>query len=318
MLSKEDYKNKKIVYITNYTEKKSLKYSNDNLVVYKDNKIASKVSLHITFCVVFIGDLTITSYLIRKLVSHGVSVLFLNKNLKQYAVINSKSEGNYILRQSQYLMTEQKQLELSKFVLANKIKNQASLLTYYKKPNNLSLELKQSLKNAKNFNDLLGLEGSYASSYFKSIFTEYGWYKRSPMEKNDFINLLMDVGYTLTFNYIDFLLSIFGFDTYKGFYHRLFFQRKSLVCDVQEPFRVIVDKAIVKAINLKIYDAKDFKVKQSVCMFKDYKASEKYMDFFIKEIFLHKMDFYAYVSGLYKFYMYSQKYKFPVFNLKKH
>ena len=226
MLGPDDFKHKKIVYITNYTEKKTLKFSNDNIVVYKEDKIQAKVSLHIIFCIVIIGDLTITSFLIRKIVKFGISIIFLTCNLKQYAVINSKSEGNYILRQNQYLMTEKTQFDLAKIIVVNKIKNQSSLLVYYKKPLNLTSTLKLKIKNISNFSDLLGIEGNFASEYFKLLFSEYGWYKRAPQERVDEINLLMDVGYSLLFNYIDFLLSIFAFDTYKGFYHRLFFMRK--------------------------------------------------------------------------------------------
>ena len=52
----------------------------------------------------------------------------------------------------------------------------------------------------------------------------------------------MDIGYTYLFNFIDALLRLYGFDTYLGFYHKEFYQRKSLVCDVVEPFRCIIDK----------------------------------------------------------------------------
>ena len=58
------------------------------------------------------------------------------------------------------------------------------------------------------------------------------------------------------FNCMDSLLRLYGFDTYKGFYHKLFFQRKSLACDVMEPFRCVIDKQILKAFNLGQIDEK--------------------------------------------------------------
>ena len=59
-------------------------------------------------------------------------------------------------------------------------------------------------------------------------------------------------------------------------------------------------------------------MKNGVCYFANYKASEKYIDYFLKEIFSYKEDMYNYVWSAYKNFMYSDKYKFPVYNIKKH
>jgi CRISPR-associated protein Cas1 len=55
-------------------------------------------------------------------------------------------------------------------------------------------------------------------------------------------------------------LRLYGFDVYKGFYHKLFFNRKSLASDIMEPFRCVIDKALLKAFNLKQINEKDFKI----------------------------------------------------------
>ena len=68
----------------------------------------------------------------------------------------------------------------------------------------------------------------------------------------------MDIGYTQIFNFIDSILRLYGFDTYKGVYHKLFFARKSLACDIEEPFRSIIDKALLKAHNLNQINPDDF------------------------------------------------------------
>lgn len=39
-------------------------------------------------------------------------------------------------------------------------------------------------------------------------------------------------------------------DVYCGVLHTMFYMRKSLVCDVMEPFRVIVDEQVKKSLNL--------------------------------------------------------------------
>lgn len=71
-----------------------------------------------------------------------------------------------------------------------------------------------------------------------------------PRTRADIPNLLMDIGYTFIYNFVEANLNLYGFDIYKGFYHQLFFERKSLVCDLVEPFRCLIDKQIRKMYNL--------------------------------------------------------------------
>lgn len=53
---------------------------------------------------------------------------------------------------------------------------------------------------------------------------------------------------------------MFGFDVYAGVYHRLWFNRKSLICDLVEPFRCIIDRTVRTAYNRKQFTTKDFTI----------------------------------------------------------
>ena len=92
----------------------------------------------------------------------------------------------------------------------------------------------------------------------KVYFRKLKWERRMPRCKNDIPNLLLDIGYTYLFNFIESLLSIYGFDLYCGVHHTFFYQRKSLVCDLVEPFRCIIDQRIRKAYTLKQVNEDDF------------------------------------------------------------
>jgi CRISPR-associated protein Cas1 len=100
-------------------------------------------------------------------------------------------------------------------------------------------------------NQIMGLEGSAARTYFSQMFNMVVWNGRKARIKPDYINASLDIGYTILFNVIDALLNVYGFDEYYGVLHRCFYMRKSLVCDLQEPFRPIIDYATRKAVNLK-------------------------------------------------------------------
>lgn len=99
-------------------------------------------------------------------------------------------------------------------------------------------------------NKIMGIEGSAARTYFPQMFNNVKWKGRKARIKCDYINASLDIGYTILFNLIDALLNVYGFDEYYGVFHRCFYMRKSLVCDLQEPFRPIIDYATRKAVNL--------------------------------------------------------------------
>lgn len=82
------------------------------------------------------------------------------------------------------------------------------------------------------------------------MFENVKWNGRKPRIKNDYINVTLDIGYTMLFNIVDAILQVYGFDTYYGVFHKCFYMRKSLVCDIMEPMRPIIDYSVRKAINL--------------------------------------------------------------------
>ena len=106
------------------------------------------------------------------------------------------------------------------------------------------------------------------------------------------------MGYTYLFHFMDSLLRLFGFDTYKGAYHQLFFQRKSLACDMMEPFRCIVDRALLKIHTLGRFDAGDFFVKNGNYGLK-YTNAARYSKIFLEEILKQKEAIHAFVRGFY-------------------
>src|SRR3990170_1354175 len=262
MLSLPDFKEKKIIMLGSYGgEANELKFRNSNICLYKNGEFVNQISCHIVFCVFIIGECTLTSVLIKQLKQHGISIFLLNSSLQAYAEVVSLAEGNYVLRDRQYKLKSAETLDLYKMLMRNKIKNQYRMLKIAgKSPDKKQLKLTlETIDAVDNQSSLLGIEGNYSKYYFEKAFSDYKWYRRAPRTKEDINNLLLDMGYTFLFNYIDSLLRLFGFDTYKGFYHQLFFQRKSLSCDIEEPFRPLIDHQLIKSHNLGQIDEKDLK-----------------------------------------------------------
>lgn len=148
----------------------------------------------------------------------------------------------------------------------------------------------------------MGIEGMAAKIYFKQLYKGFEWKGRQPRVKRDELNLLLDIGYTVMFNYIEAITNIYGFDIYKGILHKEFFKRKSLICDFIEPFRPIIDYKIRKAFNLFQIDKSDFTIKNGRYSL-DWKCNSKYMSLFIEEIVENKIIIFNFVQAYYRWFM---------------
>lgn len=316
MLSLPDFREKQIVYLITSQEKdQKLQFWNDNIRLLEEGKPVNQISCARVFAVFIIGDFTITSKLICQCKEFGISLFLLKHNFQVYAEIISEAEGNYVLRERQYKLSNE--LSIAKRLVANKVYNQYQLLRRVRKQEKPISKYKKAriaINKIKNRKSLLGLEGSYTKKYFSAYFKEYNWYKRQPRAKQDITNVLMDIGYTFLFNFIEALLRLYGFDTYKGIYHQLFFQRKSLACDIMEPFRCLIDKQIRKAYRLKQINKKNFTVQQGAYQL-SYQNQQKYLEMFFTCIMARKEDLFCYVRDFY-YAIFNQTSKFPFFKIE--
>jgi CRISPR-associated protein Cas1 len=318
MMSLPDFKEKQILLVrAEWGQKCSLRFFNDNIVFRKDGKIVNRASCHKVFAVFVVGDIAITTGLIKDAIKFGISIFLLRNNFETYSTFLSQAEGNYLLRQKQYRMPEADEFFASKKIVQNKIDNQISLVRSTGKWKNTAARRKEmiadQLENIIDNQELLGVEGNNARVFFEEYFDVIGWRRRAPRDREDIPNFLMDIGYTYLFHFVDSLLRLYGFDTYKGMYHKLFFQRRSLACDIMEPFRCIIDKQIRKAYNLKQINEKDFKVEQGKYVL-PFENNQKYSQIFMKAIMDNKEEIFNYVREYYRFMM-NQENPFPYYQV---
>lgn len=323
MLTLPDFREKQILFILvedlpKERTKSKIKFHNENIVFLKDDRVENRASCHKIFSVFIIGNISLTTELIRQCKLFGISLFFLRSNFSLYAYINSSADGNYLLRERQYSLSQEQELEIARKIVENKINNQFSLIRSRKLDIGKSKkEITKLIRDAPNDGFLRGIEGNISKDFFKLYFKDINWCGREPMVKPDIPNFLLDMGYTFLFNFIDALLCLFGFDTYKGFYHKLFFQRKSLACDIIEPFRGIIDREVLKMYTLRTVREDDFKVYNKKVVLKSYKYNKKYAGHFSEAIMRNKEEIYKYVYGFYRFIMDSGKNKFPYFKISR-
>src|SRR5574344_842950 len=306
MLSRLDFDEKKIIMVRP-RDGETIAFKNDNVVIYDhENSIKFQLSCYNLFSIYIIGGFTLTSGLIEKSKEFGFSIILFNLSFKQYAGIIYELEGNVLLRKKQY--NESNSLGIAKMIVTNKLINSINTLkkTREKEYKNtidiLNRQIEYLRNNDVEYNNLLGVEGSAAKIYFKCMFDGLEWHGRQPRVKRDEVNLLLDIGYTVLFNYIEALLCQYGVDIYLGNLHKEFYKRKSLVCDIMEPFRCIVDYTIRKNINLGKYNSFQFKKKNSA-MSLDWEYSSIFIKGILDEIINNRDDIYNFVLNYYRWIM---------------
>ena len=306
MLNANDFKKKQIIFLfTNAGEK--LSFSNDNVVVKdKDGKIKYQSTCYRLFMICVVGNISITSGLIQRSKKFGFSICLMSTTFKVYEVLGARMEGNTLLRRHQY---EYSETDIGRKIEQNKIRNQAQTLRnmrkksdYIKEGISMLDEMAQALDAPLDYLEIMGIEGNAARVYFPRIFDNVRWNGRKPRIKNDYINVTLDIGYTMLFNIIDAILQVYGFDTYYGVFHKCFYMRKSLVCDIMEPMRPIIDYEVRKAINLGQCKVEDFEeYNQRWCL--KYKSNPVYIQFLKNAILENKDDIFLYVQRYYRYFM---------------
>ncbi len=313
MFSIDTIKNKKIVIIKILNPNTcKIKLRNDNLIYLIDNEVVNQISMYSVLAIFIIGETYITTPLIKKAMACGTSIILMNNNLSHLANISPLIEGNFLLRQKQYNTTKADELIIAKELVKLKITNQLKLVGM--KANKIKLVLSK-LPSIATFQELNGFEGTIAKQYFSFHFGD-NWQGRRPRVKDTIDNYLLDLGYTLLLNYIDVNLRLFGFDTYKGVYHQLFFNRKSLSCDIMEPFRPMIDNRIKTASNLKIINSKDFVLNAYKEYYLPFDKQSKYNNLFFELMVDNKENIFEFIMGYYRYFMNMDKNKFPKFKQK--
>lgn len=321
MMSTRDFEHKQIIFAM-LNEGEKISFKNDNLVIRReDNSIKLQSTCYRLFVLFIAGHFSLTSGLMEKARKFSFTIVFLNYYMRPYAILPAKAEGNVILRRTQYYYED---FDIGAYIISNKIHNQNFLL---KKIRNKTENLKKIISLMEvyeksvlvpglSLQEIMGVEGVAARGYFEQLFREYDWSARRPRVKHDFINCLMDIGYTILFNLVNAMLELFGFDTYVGVLHREFFHRKSLVCDIVEPFRPIIDACLIKALNLGQIHENDFYVDQGQ-YFIGGKKAVPYIKIMLDALLEYKDKMFLYVQSYYRAFVRQKPIsQFPVFYME--
>lgn len=265
------------LYVT--TPDSFLSKDGDNIVVLVKGIEKFRIPIYNIEGIVSFGYTGASPALMKMCAEKNVGLCFLTEHGEFLGRVSGPVKGNVILRRQQYRMADEKEtsLNLSRIFIAGKIANcrnvvQRSIRDHGDESNileaasnNLLIKRKQSF-NAIDSNQLRGIEGDAATSYF-GVFNQliknndsdfyFGGRTRRPPQDN--VNALLSFTYMLLAHEVQSALESVGLDPYVGFLHTDRPGRASLALDIMEEFRpYLADRLVLSLINRKQVSGKGF------------------------------------------------------------
>ena len=312
MFTHKDIEMRSVFVVNCIEQSKSLRVSNGELMLEENidgkKKSLTKFPFQKLFALFVIGHITLTTPVIEKCRKNGVGLVVMKPNLRPVFYISDVAEANFLLRKRQYSFSED-DISIGRIIVENKISNQMAALLRTRKKDDKTVNAidickaaLETINDITDYNNLMGLEGMVSKSFFSAYYQGLDWKGRHPRIKSDSLNVILDIGYTILFNFMESFVRLFGFDIYVGVYHRMWFKRKSLICDLMEPFRCIIDHATLIAFNRKQFSNDDFLVNKSEYRLKREKCSS-YYNVFYQALITYKTDIFKYVQNYYRCFM---------------
>ncbi|MEZ5402731.1 MAG: CRISPR-associated endonuclease Cas1 [Bryobacteraceae bacterium] len=256
--------------------------SGEVLQVKEKEALRQEIRLHEVNQVNLMGNVQISTQAVQTLCEAGIPVGYFSMGGWFYGMTTGMNTKNVFLRRRQFDSTAEEwpRLELARRLVAGKVRNQRTLLMRnHVEPRAAALEqLKEMARRAEaaqDLGELLGLEGNAGRVYFgefdgmlkaedgeetPAIFRlDFAGRNRRP--PRDAVNALLSLGYSVLAKDLTIACYAVGFDPMMGFYHEPRFGRPALALDLMEPFRpLVVDSAVINAINTKMVTPRDFVV----------------------------------------------------------
>ena len=326
MFTHKDIETRTIFVINCIEHSRSLRVNGGELLLEEMNEdkmtTLTKFPFQKLLALFVIGHITVTTPLIEKCKKFGVALVVVKPNLRPVFYWSDAAEGNFLLRKRQYALPDN-DISIAKSLMKSKFRNQQTALTKTRRKDALTVDAIekcsaaiQSLDSVEDYDKLMGMEGMISKCFFAAYFQNLDWHGRHPRIKDDIVNVTLDIGYTILFNFVECFLRMYGFDLYVGVYHRLWHQRKSLVCDMVEPFRCIIDHTVLLAFHRRKFSAKDFTLVRHEYMLKQERCCDYYKVFY-DALISRKQEIFLFIQRYYRCFMGRKSVReYPIYEFK--
>ncbi len=216
--------------------------------------------------ITLIGDASIDWAAVKSIAINAVNLRTLDSNMRSVVHISGEipvPDAKAVTAQVELTNDEERRLDIARRLVASKINNYAVLgaVSWRRSEGRVRelYQLAESSLKAGNSERLLGYEGRAAAVWYGSfrelLSSSFEFEQRVAPEASDPINVLLNWGQTMLHRWVTECISQAGLVPTLAALHRERPGHSTLASDLQEPFRHLVDRAVVEATsNLSISD----------------------------------------------------------------
>lgn len=272
----------------------------ENVVANREKVVAARYPLHTLSAIITFSYSGASPALMGACAQRGISLSFCSPRGKFLARVTGESNGNVLLRRTQYRIADDpvQSCVLARNMIFGKIHNARWSIQRTRRDHSLRVddarlgEVSEQLKDVlpqvlfqEDLDSLRGLEGAAATAYFgvfdqlilgnKAVFHFTTRSRRPPMDP---VNALLSFAYSLLSHDCASALESAGLDSYVGFLHRDRPGRSSLALDLMEELRpCIADRFVLSCINNRIFQKSDFDYRENGAVFLNEKGRRTFL-----------------------------------------
>lgn len=229
---------------------------------YTDARPFSRIPLERVCDLIVLGTANLSADTIKELSERGCHVLFANDSGRFHSVLSGEvplEDAEAVTCQVRVSEDERRRLMISKRLVVAKMHNYAALASAAPidkpehSPEPRIKELIGKAQTADTIESLRGLEGAAAAAWYASFqsYLKHGFRfeRRVAPAATDPVNVLLNIGYTALYRYLILMIRQVGLLPSLGFLHASRAGHATLTSDLQEPFRHLVDRAVIVATS---------------------------------------------------------------------
>lgn len=255
------------------------------IVVEKNSEVLGRLPVRSIDGVVVGRNAQVSTQTIFELMELHIPIFYIDSRGKIIGhFVNEKLSTTRLLRQLEIFRDRDRQLELSREVVTEKIFNQRDLLKRYEKTvgseklDGTTKKLKQTadkLSECRTLDELRGAEGLASKIYFATFAdlldqSRWKWNERSQHPARDPVNALLNYGYAFLEREVRIAAALNGLDARIGFFHSNDGRKDSLIFDLMEFFRQpVIDRFILTLLNKKMIQPEHFSSTPDECRLTD-------------------------------------------------
>ncbi len=227
----------RIVVISNSAK---LDYQLGYMVVRRDKTTKIHIS-EIHTVLIESTAVSLTAALLAELVKHKIKVIFCDEKRNPCSELIPYYGSHDTSRKVRNQIVWDKDIKTAVWteIVSEKIRNQMHILERFQRPES---EMLKNYISELEFGDATNREGHAAKVYFNALFG-----KDFSRSEDNVTNAALNYGYSIILSSFTREIAINGYITQLGLFHDNMFNQFNLASDLMEPFRALVDDAVLQA-----------------------------------------------------------------------